>query len=108
MSRLRPECETYRGGQAALPYDTALFLIRDAVERRQALAFGKLHDGKFDCAMGAFWKDNPGAIVYSDLIDEVAQVNDSVPPTSTPKERWAKVRSWLRWKVRVMALKTDG
>jgi hypothetical protein len=107
VSKLRPECSTYTGPRAALPDDTALFLIRDAVERRRALGYGKLH-GKYDCAMGAFWTDNPGVILHESLIDEVAQVNDSIPPTSPPKERWAKVRSWLRWKVRVMALKSSG
>jgi len=28
------------------------------------------------CAMGAFWADNPSAIVHSSLTDEVAAVND--------------------------------
>jgi len=38
------------------------------------------------------------------LIDEVATVNDSLPKNATPKERWKKVMSWLRWKIRVMAV----
>lgn len=101
MSRLRPECHT--SSRAALPDDTVLFLIRNAVDRRRGLAFGKLHDGKLSCAMGAFWDDNPRSSVSVGLVDEVAAVNDSVPPTATPKERWLTVRRWLRWKLRVLA-----
>lgn len=101
MSRLRPElCKTKR---PALPDDTAYYLIADAVARRRALAYGQLHDGKLSCAMGAFWKDNPDAVVETHLVDEVAAVNDSVPPTATAKERWLTVRRWLRWKLRVLA-----
>lgn len=106
MTRLRPEC-TDAPGKPAIPNDTALFLIRDAVARRRGLIHGRLHNGKGGhCAMGAFWDDNPNAVVYSDLIDEVAAVNDSVPPTATAKERWKKVDKWLRWKIKVLAAKT--
>ena len=102
MSKLRPELSDSM--QPAIPDDTALFLIRDSVARRRALIFGKLHDGYGGhCAVGSFWKDNPKAVLHSDLIDEVATVNDSVPPTATPHERWKKVNSWLRWKICVLA-----
>jgi uncharacterized protein YdaU (DUF1376 family) len=107
MDSLRPECRD--STRPALPDDTVYFLVRDAVERRRQLAYGKLHDGGLDCAMGAFWRDNPNAVVHSRVIEEIATVNDSIKP-STPnaaKLRWQKVRSWLRWKVRVMALKAD-
>jgi hypothetical protein len=100
MSKLRPECGDARPGTPALPNDTALFLIRDAVAKRRGLIHGKLHDGKGNhCAMGAFWTDNPNAVIYSDLLDEVAAVNDSIPSTATPKERWKKVNEWLRFKI---------
>lgn len=100
MSRLRPELMTYRGSESALPDDTALFLIRDSVAKRRALIYGKLHDGKgAHCAIGAFWTDNPDRVLNTSLVDEVAAVNDSVPKTATPQERWKKVNEWLRFKI---------
>jgi hypothetical protein len=87
-----------------LPDDTALFLIRDAVARRGSLIYGRLNDGKGEhCAIGAFWADNPGQVLNSKLIDEVAAVNDSVPPSATPQQRWKKVNEWLRFKIARLA-----
>ena len=107
MSKLRPECQTYRGTESALPNDTALFLIRNSVAKRRSLIYGRLHDGYGEhCAIGAFWADNPKTILNSSLIDEVAAVNDSVPPTATPRERWKKVNSWLRFKIASLAGKS--
>ena len=40
-------------------------------------------------------------------IDEVAAVNDSVPPSASAKERWKKVMGWLRWKMKVLAAKAN-
>ena len=102
MSKLRPECKT--SNEEALPDDTALFLIRNSVAKRRSLIFGKLHntDGQH-CAIGAFWADNPGVTLHSSLIDEVATVNDSIPPTATAHERWKKVNSWLRFKISTLA-----
>ncbi len=101
MSKLRPECSKASGD--AISDETALFLIRDSVARRRLLIRGRLHDGKgHHCAMGAFWTDNPNAIVHSALTDEVAAVNDSLPPTASAKERWKKVNSWLRFKIAVL------
>lgn len=102
MSKLRPECGL--SDKAPLPNDTALYLIRDSVARRRSLISGKLHDGRGKhCAMGCFWTDNKGAIVNTDLLEEVAAVNDSLPASATPHERWKKVNSWLKWKLRVMS-----
>jgi len=102
MSKLRPECGN--STQPALSDDTALFLIRDAVAKRRSLIHGHLRDGRGGtCAIGAFWADNPKATLKSSLIDEVAAVNDSVPPTATPHQRWKKVNEWLRWKIKVMS-----
>jgi len=104
MSKLRPEATTYRGPDPCLPDDTALFLIRDAVARRGSLIYGRLNDGKGEhCAIGAFWADNPGQVLNSKLIDEVAAVNDSVPPSATPQQRWKKVNEWLRFKIARLA-----
>jgi len=86
--------------EAAMPDDTALFLIRESVAKRRELIFGALDDGYGNhCAIGAFWEDHPGTTLNSSLIDEVAAVNDSVPPTATPRQRWRKVNSWLRFKM---------
>ena len=102
MSQLRPECQTTYN-EDAIPRDTALFLIRDAVDRRKGLIYGKLDGPGGHCAMGAFWHDNPKLIVSTSLVDEVAAVNDSLGPYATPRERWLKVRSWLRLKLRMLA-----
>jgi hypothetical protein len=105
MSKLRPECIN-AGSDASpvLPYDTALFLIRESVARRRSLIWGRLHNPSGEhCAIGAFWADNPHAVLNSSLIDEVAAVNDSVPPSATPHERWKKVNSWLRFKISALA-----
>ena len=100
MSTLRPECRTYIGSEAALPDDTALFLIRDAVARRKGLIHGRLNGPRGEhCALGCFWADNNGRVLHASLIEEVAAVNDSVPPSATPQERWKKVNEWLRFKI---------
>lgn len=107
MSKLRPELIAYRGNESALPDDTALFLIRDSVAKRRGLIYGRLHDGKGEhCAIGAFWNDNPNRVLSASLVDEVAAVNDSVPKTATPQERWKKVNEWLRFKISVMTRKS--
>lgn len=102
MSKRRAECSSAFG--VAIPDDTALYLIREAVLRRRVLIRGVLHDGRGrHCALGAFWEDNPGAILYTRLVDEVAAVNDALPNSATPQERWKKVSGWLRWKIKVLA-----
>jgi hypothetical protein len=104
MSRLRPELGKAGPGEFAIPDDTALFLIRDSVERRTQLIYGRLHGPAGQhCAIGCFFSDNPRAVINSSLVDEVAAVNDAVPPSATPQERWKKVRSWLRWKIKVLS-----
>jgi len=103
MSKFRSECKTSYSG-TALPDDTAIFLIRNAVMRRKALIYGQLHGGQGKhCALGCFWADNPNATLNTSLVDEVAAVNDSVPPQATQKERWKKVNGWLRWKIKVLS-----
>lgn len=101
-SKLRPECKP--GDGVALPDDTALYLIRDSVARRRVLIHGRLHDnGGHHCAIGSFWADNPKLTMSWRLLEEVAAVNDSVPPTATPQQRWKKVMGWLRWKIKSIA-----
>jgi len=104
MSKLRPECGPADRHSAYIPPDTALYLIRDSVERRGMLIHGRLHGNNgLHCALGCFWTDNPTASLDNRLIDEVAAVNDSLGPCATTRERWLKVRSWLRWKLRVLS-----
>lgn len=106
MSTFRTECKDAKPGSVALPDDTALFLIRNSVARRRSLIFGRLHDGYGGhCAIGAFWEDNPKATLHAALIDEVAAVNDSIPKSATPHQRWKKVNEWLRFKVAALARK---
>ncbi len=103
MSKLRPECKTANPGLTFVPSDTALFLIRDAIDRRKGLIHGRLNGpNHVHCAIGCFWADNPATSLSSSLIDEVATVNDSLGPNATPRQRWLKVRSWLRFKLRVL------
>jgi hypothetical protein len=102
------QAELEDGKGSALPYDTALFLIRDSVARRRSLIYGRLEaHGKY-CAIGAFFHDNPNAELATALIDEVAAVNDSVPRSATPKERWKKVNEWLRFKTACLARTSTG
>lgn len=99
---LRPECGP--SDRPSLSDATAIFLIRDAVARRRLLIRGKLDDDKGrHCAMGAFWADNPGSVVRSSLLEEVATVNDSLPASATNKQRWKKVMQWLQWKMKTLA-----
>jgi hypothetical protein len=101
-SQLRGK-NTRSSDKTAMPDDTALFLIRESVAKRRSLIHGELSDGDGHyCAIGAFWQDHPGVTLHTALIDEVAAVNDSVPPTATPKERWKKVSEWLRFKIAAM------
>ena len=104
MSAIRPECRDASPNSIYVPRDTALYLICDSVERRGKLIHGRLYgaDG-LHCALGAFWTDNPNTSLDPSLIDEVATVNDSLGANATPKERWSKVRSWLRWKLRLIS-----
>lgn len=102
MSKLRPE--SYDSSAPALPDDTALYMIRDSVAKRRKLIYGKLHDGKGNhCAIGCLWADNPNLTLRTALIDEVAAINDSIPANATPHERWKKVNTWLKWKLKVLA-----
>ncbi len=99
MSELRPECEkSYK----SWTYDDreAIRHIYNAVRKRRSLAFGKLvaNDGKH-CAMGCYWKDHPHTVLRTKLVDEIASINDSVPPTAKPSERRRHVLRWLEWKL---------
>lgn len=103
MSKLRPECKDADPGSRYIPRDTALFLIRDAIDRRSGLIHGRLHGpNNTHCAIGCFWADNPGMSLDRALIDEVATVNDSLGPDATPRQRRLEVQSWIRFKLGVL------
>lgn len=97
MSKLRPECKD--SIKPALPDRYALRMVYHAVRKRRSLGFGKLHDNDKHCAMGCFWEDNGDAVVSTKFTDEIAAVNDSVPPTAKPSERRKHVLRWLEWKL---------
>jgi hypothetical protein len=101
MSRLRPELKS--STLPAISTETALYMIRDSVARRAELIHGRLHDNGGSCAIGAFFRDNPRAVLSSRLIDEVATYNDSIPPAASKKTRQRKVLAWLRWRLKTLA-----
>jgi len=102
MSKLRPEL-TGDGKGCTCP-DTAdsLYMIRDAVRRRDTLIKGALKRDGNVCAIGAFFGDNPTLALKASLIDEVAAYNDSIK-TASPKVRRNRVLQWLNWKLKVLA-----
>ena len=81
----------------------AFYMIRDAVRDSNGLIHGQLHKDGASCAIGAFFDRNRDVGLRSDLIDEVAAYNDSIPPRITMKQRRRKVLAWLNWKLKVLA-----
>jgi hypothetical protein len=84
-------------------------MIRDSVRDAQGLAFGKLHDKEtgFSCAIGSFFDRNPKLALHSNLIDEVATYNDSIPKNVAPRTRRNRVLAWLNWKLDVLAARVS-
>jgi hypothetical protein len=99
MSKLRPDCGTTTK-PVTLARSAILHRVYYAVRKKRSLIHGKLHDenGR-SCAMGAMWDEFGSCVVPSDLVDEVAAVNDSVPPTALPSARRRHVLEWLEWKL---------
>lgn len=98
MSGLRP---TLNSGSKlpCMKGGTALLLIYKAVQDAPGLIDGKLHDGHGEhCAIGNYFERHGNTSLPSDLIDEVAAVNDSVPNVSH-RQRKLHVAKWLRWKL---------
>lgn len=106
MSRLRPECRSYTGPRKALPRDTALFLVREAVAASRGLITGALDKGQEHCAIGAFWARNHGEILPGGFVDEVAAVNDGI--VGTPAARKRKMLQWLNMKLRQIGMPLRG
>lgn len=105
MSKIRPEVSTAARGTPCPSYPDALWMIRDSVRRRDGLLYGHLHDKArgAHCAIGSFFDDNPKMALGTDVIDEVASYNDSIPPTVSEKTRKRKVLEFLNFKIRTLA-----
>lgn len=99
MSKLRPELKTggWQKGDPFLTYDATYYRVFEAVKNRRALIHGRLDDGAYTCAIGAYFREANIAI-NSKALDEIAAYNDSFPKL-TRHERWRKVLAWLRTRV---------
>lgn len=89
----------------------ALKAISKAVNRRRTLAYGHLDAaGGKHCAMGCIWKDHPRYAFKSDLVEEVAKLNDSVSKSSSQRTRWRVVTKWLKEQIAALesASKIEG
>jgi hypothetical protein len=98
MTMLRPDCHS-KPDHRGVVVRTRLELLRHlltSVNKRRTLIRGKLDDGDKHCAMGCFFADHPTWAVSTDLIDEIASVNDELSERAMPKTRWKKVQRWLR------------
>lgn len=98
MSKLRPECGTTTVSNNLS--DREFFRrLYNSVRKRRTLSFGKIDAKDGHCAMGCFWEDNPKITVPSNITDQIALINDSVPPTATRTERRKHVLRWLEYKL---------
>jgi hypothetical protein len=101
MSKLRPELITSRSGAPCPRGATAYLSIYNAVKGQTwGLIHGRLEDcqGHY-CAVGSYFHAvDKGTALPTDVIDEVATVNDSCRDF-TPKQRRNVVMRWLRWKL---------
>lgn len=102
MSKLRPELGP--GGKwPCMKNGTAYLMILNAIEQQRGLIHGKLEaDGEF-CAIGSYFEVNDKTCLPSDLIDEVAAVNDSMPHM-TPVQRKKRMMQWLKWKLAALGV----
>jgi len=97
----RPEVRDAAPGSRSPDTFDSYWMIRDSVERKTGLIYGRLHDGVGgSCAIGAFWDDNPNLSLKHCIIEEVAAYNDSIPKSDTPLMRRNKVLRWLSAKLR--------
>ena len=104
MSQLRP---THSGSDKYAPSGaTAYLMVLRAVEAQPGLIHGKLSDAAgAHCAIGSYFQDHPTYAFNTDMIDEIAAVNDSMPHR-TSKQRKRYMVQWLRG--RLAQLKMPG
>lgn len=109
MSKLRPECSTVRPDAPCPRGVTAYLSIYNSVRGESGLIHGRLRDGRGGhCAIGAFFDSvDRGTALPSELIDEVATVNDSCR-SLTVKQRRNSVLQWLRWKLEQLGYRMPG
>lgn len=100
QSAMRPELgdRDAQPGSYCPRNGTAYLMIYNAVKSKDQLIAGRLHQWGESCAIGSFWDVNPTCALPTDLIDEVAAVNDSV--VGTARQRRLVVLRWLRWKLK--------
>lgn len=98
MSKLRPTLGIANPGTPCMRNGTAYWMILNAVEHQKGLIHGKLHAHGAHCAIGSYFEVNGETALPSELIDEVATVNDSMP-TLTPIQRKKRVTQWLKWRL---------
>lgn len=81
---------------------TAYLMIEGAVREQSGLCHGALEDDTCTyCAIGSFFAIHPELALATDVIDEVAMVNDA-QPSATPKQRRQLVLRWLRWRLKAL------
>jgi len=108
MSRLRPTLCKGAKDDPCLYNGTAYYAIFNAVRDQHGLIHGKLEDGSGHyCAIGSFFHNVKGTTLPTDIVDEVAAVNDSMPH-ATAKQRQQRVLQWLRWKLRSLGFEFAG
>jgi hypothetical protein len=104
MSDLRRECYTYTGPKDALSRHASLLLLREALLNKKGLIAGRLRDAKGQtCAIGALWDSNPEAVIKSSVFNEIAIINDSLPPRTSRASRLEFVRKWVEKKILALA-----
>jgi hypothetical protein len=103
MSKLRPTLCNADPGTTVMRNGTAYLMIFNAVQSRAGLVHGELQKRGEFCAIGSYFEINRNTGLPSELIDEVAAVNDSMPTVSRP-ERRRRVLRWLRWKLTAIGM----
>lgn len=108
MSKLRPELKSdpYTKLPTLDPFDS-YWMIRDSVERRGGLIHGHLRTNQGVCAIGAFFDDN-NVCLKTNIVDEVAAYNDSIPKTVSMRERRNRMLRWLTARIDYMRAITTG
>ena len=102
MSKLRPEL-TSGSTLPCMKNGTAYLMILNAVRTKNGLVHGQLRQRGESCAIGSYFDINKTTCLPSDLIDEVAAVNDSMP-TLTMRVRKQRMVQWLQWKLAAIGM----
>jgi len=103
MSKMRPELGRGDPGDPCPTNGTAYLMILNAVESRRGLIAGRLEAQGEYCAIGSYFHVNRGTALPTNIIDEVAMVNDSFV-NATPRQRHTRMRQWLRWKLACLGM----